>query len=115
MPAAAIAAEAPAVPAVAVKPDAARPLESGARNSAATIGPLAIGAPVKDPTGAEIGRIVLLTTDKRGRSIVKLRRDEDVFTVPADQPYTRGGAAFSRVALDALKRGGGAIAADNAR
>lgn len=96
------------VPAVAASPDKARPVESGGHNSAATTGPLAIGSTVSDATGAQIGHITLITTDKAGRSVAKVREGEDVYTIPVADLYARGGAAFSTLTLSALKHGGGA-------
>ena len=83
----------------------ARPAESGATNSAATTGPLAIGAVVKDRTGATVGHIVRLTTDKRGVSVAQIRLGEDVFSVPVDALFSRGGEVLSTVSLSDLKHG----------
>ena len=94
-----------AVPATVAKAEPARPPESGARNSAATVGPLAIGAEVRDLTGAEIGHVTRLTTDKAGRSIAQVRDNDDVYSIPVARLSTRGGAAVSEVTLDALKHG----------
>jgi|HubBroStandDraft_2_1064218.scaffolds.fasta_scaffold151933_3 hypothetical protein len=94
--------------AVAVQPDRARPAESGAHDSAATLGPLAIGAAVTDRTGVEIGRVTRLTTDKNGRSVVEVRHNEDLFSIPAEVLYTHRGKAFSSESLDELKRSGAA-------
>ena len=69
----------------------------------ATLGPLAIGAAVTDPSGAEIGRVTRITTDKAGRSVVEVRNDEDLFSIPAEALFTRGGKAYSVQTLDALK------------
>ena len=91
------------ITAVAMEPGRARPAESGGRDSAATLGPLAIGAVVRDPTGAEIGRVTRLTTAKDGRSIAEIRRGDDVFKIPLDQLYASGGKAFSTATLDELK------------
>jgi hypothetical protein len=91
------------VSAVSAQPDRARPAESGAHDSAATLGPLAIGAPVTDPTGAEIGRVTRITTDKNGHSVVEVRNNEDVFSIPAEVLRTHGGDAFSAETLDELK------------
>ncbi|HXQ13140.1 MAG TPA: hypothetical protein VN814_00795 [Caulobacteraceae bacterium] len=96
------------VTAVPAQPGRAQPAESGAHDSAATLGPLAIGAAVTDPTGAEIGRVTRITTDKNGRSVVEVRNNEDVFSIPAQALFTRGGKAFSSETLDALKRSGAA-------
>ena len=93
----------------------ARPAESGAKASAATLGPLAIGADVRDSTGAEIGHVTVLTTDKDGRSVAKVRNNEDVYTIPVGDLYARQGGAISTLTLDELKHGGGAIAAGGAR
>lgn len=101
----------PPVAAATASPQPARPAESGARDSAATIGPLAIGAEVRDPSGALVGHIVVLTTDKQGRSVAKVREDEDVFLIPAQDLYVRRGATFSSLSLDQLRHGGSAIAA----
>ena len=112
------AAESPATgaPVTATRADQepARPAESGAQDTAATVGPLAIGAAVHDPAGALIGHIVLLTTDEQGRSVAKVRNEEDVYTIPTDDLFVRGGSTFSRSTLDQLRRGG-AIAAGPAR
>ena len=97
-----------AVSAVAARPERARPAESGARDSAATVGPLAIGAVVSDPNGAQIGRVTRMTTDKNGRSVVEVRSDEDVFSIPAAMLSTHGGRAVSAETLDQLKHGGAA-------
>ena len=94
-----------AVPAVAAAAGPARPPESGALDSAATLGPLAIGADVRDSTGADIGHVTRLTTDKKGRQVAQIRDGEAVYTIPVVQLYSRGGAAFSTVSLDALKHG----------
>ena len=91
------------VTAVAAQPGRARPAESGAHDSAATRGPLAIGAAVTDPNGLEVGRVTRVTTDKNGRSLVEVRLDEDVFSIPAADLYTHGGKAFSAQTLDQLK------------
>ena len=96
------------VTAVAALPGKARPPESGGRDSAATLGPLAIGASVADPTGVEIGRVTRVTTDKNGGSVVEVRNNEDVISIPAQVLYTHGGRAFSRETVDELKRGGAA-------
>ena len=101
----------PTVSAVAAEPDRARPRESGGRDSAATVGPLAIGAAVKDPTGVELGHIALLTTDKSGRSVAKVRQGETVLLIPTADLFVRRGETYSRLTLDALKRDGDAIAA----
>jgi len=93
------------VPAVAAKAEPARPAESGAHASAATLGPLAIGAEVRDATGVEIGHVTRLTTDKAGRSVAQVRDNEDVYSIPVDRLFARGGAAVSTVTLDALKHG----------
>ena len=103
-----IAAAGAAVSAVAALPGRARPVESGAHDSAATLGPLAIGALVSDPTGAPIGRVTRVTTDSVGRSVVELRSDEDLFSVPAGMISTHGGRAVSAETLDELKRAGAA-------
>ena len=83
----------------------ARPPESGAHDSAATLGPLAIGADVRDSGGADIGHVTRLTTDKAGRHIAQVRDGESVYAIPIEDLYARGGAAFSTVTLDALKHG----------
>jgi hypothetical protein len=113
---AAFAALAPAVAATAgagvtaVDMDAgrARPAESGGRDSAATLGPLAIGARVTDGAGAEIGHVTRLTTGKDGRSVAEVRQDEDVYVIPVGELHARDGAAFTTVTLDQLKRDGAA-------
>lgn len=94
-----------AVPAVTAMAGPARPAQSGARDSAATLGPLAIGADVRDATGADIGHVTRLTTDKQGRQVAEIRDGETVRQLPLGYLYARGGAAFSTVTLDALKHG----------
>lgn len=96
------------VTAVAAQAERARPAESGAHDSAATLGPLAIGAAVSDPTGVQIGRVTRITTDKNGGSVVEVRRNEDVFWIPAGLLQTHGGNAFSVETLDELKHSGAA-------
>jgi len=93
--------------AVKTLPGPARAAESGARDSAATTGPLAIGATVKDRTGALVGHIVRLTTDKTGESVAEIRRGEDVWRVPVADLFARGGEVLSTVTLDALQHGRG--------
>ena len=100
---------------VPAKAGPARPSESGARDTAATLGPLAIGTTVRDSSGAEIGRIVLLTTDKAGRSVAKVRDNEDVFDIPTADLFVRRGGTISRLSRAELERGGGAIAGEPAR
>ncbi len=97
-----------AVTAVAAEPGRARPAESGARDSAATLGPLAIGALVSDRNGEEIGHVTRLTTDSDGRSVVEVRSNEDVYSIPVEQLYAHGGAAFSVMTLERLKHGAAA-------
>ena len=94
-----------AVPVVTASPDKARPAESGGHSSAATIGPLAIGSKVRDAAGAEIGHVTLLTTDKAGRSVARVRQGEDVYTIPVADLYARDGAAFTTLTLAELRRG----------
>lgn len=94
-----------AVPAVAARAGPARPAESGAHDSAATLGPLAIGADVRDATGADIGHVTRLTTDQDGRHVAEIRDGDDVYSIPVDYLYARRGAAFSTVTLEALKHG----------
>jgi len=89
--------------AVAVQPGRARPAESGARDSAATLGPLAIGALVRDRNGAEIGHVTRMTTDKDGHSVAEVRHDEDLFSIPMDLLHAHRGKAFSSQTLDELK------------
>ena len=93
------------VRAVAAKAGPARPPESGSHDSAATVGPLAIGADVRDATGAEIGHVTRLTTDKEGRSIAQVRDNEDVYSIPLEQLSARHGVAVSNISLEALKHG----------
>jgi len=61
------------VPAAPAKAEPARPVESGGHDSAATVGPLAIGAEVHDGAGALIGHVTRLTTDQAGRSVAQVR------------------------------------------
>jgi hypothetical protein len=100
---ASVAAAETGVTAVAAEPGRARPAESGARDSAATMGPLAIGARVTDRNGQEIGRVTRLTTDSGGRSVVEVRNNEDLYSIPVELLYAHGGAAFSVVTLERLK------------
>ena len=86
----------------------ARPAESGAHDSAATRGPLAIGAAVSDRNGVEIGHVTRLTTGRDGRSVAEVRRDEDLYAIPVDELRARDGAAFSTLTLEQLKRDGAA-------
>ena len=101
-------AAAASVTAVAMQPGRARPTESGGHDSPATLGPLAIGAVVRDRDGAEIGHVTRLTTDKSGGSVAEVRNDEDVFWIPVDQLHASGGAAVSALTADELKRSGAA-------
>jgi hypothetical protein len=101
LPAAAVA----DVPATAARAAPARPAESGGHDSAATLGPLAIGADVRDATGADIGHVTRVTTDKAGRQVAAVRDGEATYSIPVDLLYARHGAAFSTVTLAALKNG----------
>jgi hypothetical protein len=94
-----------AVTATSAQAGPARPPESGAHDSAATLGPLAIGADVRDSAGADIGHVTRLTTDDQGRRIAQVRDGETVYAIPTEYLYARGGAAFSTITLDALKHG----------
>jgi hypothetical protein len=94
-----------AVPATTAQAGPARPPESGAHDSAATLGPLAIGADVRDSAGADIGHVTRLNTDKQGRRVAEVRDGESVYAIPIEDLYSRGGAAFSTVTLEALKHG----------
>ena len=93
------------VPATAARAGPARPAESGGHESAATLGPLAIGADLRDATGADIGHVTRLTTDKAGRQVAAVRDGEATYSIPVDLLYARQGAAFSTITLDALKKG----------
>jgi hypothetical protein len=93
----------PGVTAVAAEQGRARPAESGARDSAATVGPLAIGALVNDRNGEEIGHVTRLTTDTNGRSMVEVRHNEDLYSIPVEQLFAHGGRAFSVMTLERLK------------
>ncbi len=94
-----------AVTATSAQAGPARPPESGAHDSAATLGPLAIGADVRDAGGADIGHVTRLTTDNAGRHIAQVRDGETVYAIPIEDLFARDGAAFSTVTLDALKHG----------
>ncbi len=94
-----------AVAATTAQAGAARPPESGAHDSAATLGPLAIGADVRDATGADLGHVTRLTTGADGRQVAEIRDGESVYAIPIRYLFARGGAAFSTVTLDALKHG----------
>jgi hypothetical protein len=100
---ASVAAAEPGVTAVAAEPGRARPAESGAHDSAATVGPLAIGALVTDRNGLEIGHVTRLTTDANGDSVVEVRHNEDLYAIPIEQLYAHGGVAFSVMTLERLK------------
>ena len=94
-----------AVTAITAQAGAARPPESGAHDSAATLGPLAIGADVRDSTGADIGHVTRLTTGKDGPPGRRDPRRRERLRDPHRYLFARDGAAFSTVTLDALKHG----------
>jgi hypothetical protein len=98
------AASAQQVRAVVAEPQPARPAESGGRDSAATLGPLAIGSAVRDRDGALVGRLVLLTTDAHGVSVAKVRSDENVYLIPAADLFSRGDETLSTVGLADVQR-----------
>jgi hypothetical protein len=98
-----VASAATGVTAVAAEPGRARPAESGARDSAATVGPLAIGALVRDRNGEEVGHVTRLTTDRSGESVVEVRHNEDLYSIPVEQLYAHGATAFSVMTLERLK------------
>jgi hypothetical protein len=91
------------VTAVAATPGRARPAESGAHDSAATMGPLAIGALVTDRNGQEVGHVTRLTTNAKGDSVVEVRNNEDLYSIPVEQLFAHGGTAFSVMSLERLK------------
>ena len=95
------------VDAATAAPQPARPAESGGHDSAATLGPLAIGATVRDASGAEVGQVTRVTTDKQGRQVAQVRHGGDVFSIPIGSLYVRNGQAFTSLSLDALRHGGG--------
>jgi hypothetical protein len=92
------------VPAVQVEAGPVRPNESGAHDSPATLGPMAIGAAVRDRAGAEIGHITRLTTDRQGRSIVEVRQNEDLYSIPLADLSAHDGEAVSSLDQAQLKR-----------
>jgi len=92
------------VPAVQVEPGRAQPVESGAHDSSATVGPLAIGAAVREGGGAEIGHITRLTTDREGRSIAEVRENEELYSIPLSDLVARDGQAVSSLSRADLKR-----------
>ncbi|HZZ87079.1 MAG TPA: hypothetical protein VFE13_01990 [Caulobacteraceae bacterium] len=96
------------VTAVAMAPGPAKPAESGARDSAATVGPLAIGATVVDRNGVPIGRVTRMATDKHGRQMAEVRQNEDLYSVPLTAIHAEAGRAVSDMTADDLKAAGAA-------
>ena len=45
----------------------------------------------------------MLTTDANGRSVVEVRHNEDLYSIPVDVLYAHGGTAFSVMTLERLK------------
>ncbi|MFI4934476.1 MAG: hypothetical protein ACHP7N_07645 [Caulobacterales bacterium] len=82
----------------------AKSAESGARETAATSGPLAIGATVKDRDGVTLGHITRLTTDKAGVSVAQVRLGEDVLSIPVSDLFMKNGEVLSTLTRDELKR-----------
>ena len=91
------------VTAIKVSAGPAHAAESGAVDTAATSGPLAIGAMVRDGGGALIGHFTLLTTDKDGRSIVQVREGVNVYAIPIADLSARGGQVISSIRASDLK------------
>ena len=85
-------------------PGPAVPAESDAVDTAATVGPLAIGATIHDEAGALVGRVTLLTTDADGAAVAKVRNDEEVYRIPLADLVVRRGQVVSRIPLARLKR-----------
>jgi hypothetical protein len=80
--------------------------ESGAVDTAATVGPLAIGAIVRDRQGETLGHITRLTTDKSNVAVVEIRMGVDVYAIPVSALFTSHGRVISTVTADDLKQGG---------
>jgi hypothetical protein len=83
-----------------------RAAESGAVDTAATVGPLAIGARVEDGAGTPLGNIARLTTDKDGASIAQVRQGQDVSYIPVRDLTVHRGAVISRLTAADLKASG---------
>jgi hypothetical protein len=96
------------VTAVAMTPGRAKPTESGASDSAATVGPLAIGATVIDRNGTVIGRVTRLATDKTGRHVAEVRQNENLYSIPLAAISAEGGKAVSDMTADDLTASGAA-------
>jgi hypothetical protein len=80
--------------------------ESGAVDTTATVGPLAIGAIVRDASGVTLGHITRLTTDKSNVPIAEIRMGVDVYAIPVAALFTNHGRVISTVSADELKQGG---------
>ncbi|HWA61742.1 MAG TPA: hypothetical protein VG939_10225 [Caulobacteraceae bacterium] len=88
--------------ATAEPPAAAVTAADAARSASATVGPFAIGTPVRDSRGAPLGHITRMQTDKTGRDVVLVRRGSDSFTIPAQELRMVGGVAVTTRAEDQL-------------
>ncbi len=83
-----------------------RAAESGAVDTAATVGPLAIGARVEDAAGAPLGNLARLTTDQSGASIAQVRQGQDVTYIPVSELTVRRGVLVSHLTAAELKAAG---------
>lgn len=74
-----------------------------AHDTSALSGPLAVGATVRDPAGATLGRVARLTTGRDGRTLVMLRKGVDSFAVPEDVLHMKGGELVSSLDRNGIK------------
>jgi hypothetical protein len=91
------------VTAVKVAAGPARAAQAGAVDTAATSGPLAIGAVVRDPTGVVVGHVTLITTDETGRSIAQVRKGVNVYSIPLADIAAHGAGGVSVIPASTLK------------
>ncbi len=90
--------------AAAQEPAAAAPAASDAgRNASALVGPLAVGATVRDSSGQTLGRISRLTTGADGQTVVMLRKGVDSFSIPANRLHLTSEGVVSDLTRDGIK------------
>ncbi len=73
------------------------------RNASALVGPLAVGATVRDSSGQTLGRISRLTTGADGQTVVMLRKGVDSFSIPANRLHLTNEGVVSDLTRDGIK------------
>ena len=84
-------------------PAAAPAATDAGRYASALVGPLAVGATVRDSSGQTLGRISRLTTGADGQTVVMLRKGVDSFSIPANRLHLTSEGVVSDLTRDGIK------------